>query len=120
MTIEVGNRIRLSGGYDFEPQWLGGRSFVEGRVTGWVPGQNEEPACVVLLDDTLSAEGLVHGDRREVTGRHVVLQLRYRDAQWENSGVVHVELCESMPQQAAWPDRAVGAWVESHASYEVV
>lgn len=120
MSVELGRRIRLSGGYDFEPAWLDKRPWLEGEVAAWIPGQNREEACVVALDELLTAEGLVRGRREEVRGRYAVLQLRYEGATWEDTGVVHVELCEEMPQPKAWPDRPVGAWVESHATYELV
>lgn len=120
MSLDVGRRIRLSGGYDFEPAWLANHGCVEGVVAAWIPGQNEEPACVVALDNPITAEGVVRDTRREVTGRYAVLELRYEGAAWGDTGVVHVELCGEMPQPKAWPDRPVGAWVESHATYELV
>lgn len=118
VLVEIGTRIRLSGGYDHEPAWLSGRRFVLGNVVAWIPGQNEQPACVVELDEALTAEGDVRGQRSTVTGRYVVLELRYVGASWEDDGVVHVELCHEMPDQRPWAERDVGAWVESHATYE--
>jgi hypothetical protein len=37
--------------------------------------------------------------------------------EWEASGTVHVELCETEPGDREWTDREVGAWVESQATY---
>jgi hypothetical protein len=47
MAAEVGTRIEVCGGYDFEPEWLGGRTEVAGVIAKWIPGQNSAPACVV-------------------------------------------------------------------------
>lgn len=112
-----GTRVTVSGGYDFEPAWLAGGDEVAGAVLKWIPGQNEERACVVLLDEPLTATGDVRGKREERTGRHLVLELRYTGQVWEAEGTVHVELCDSEPVSVAWANREVGAWVESHATY---
>ena len=119
-TLEVGSRIRLFGGYDFEPQWLTGREDILATVTRWIPGQNSLPACVVHLDESLTASGLVRGKRQTITGSIAVLELRYTGSPWVASGTVQVELCDFEPDEAPWPKRNIGAWVESHASYEGV
>jgi hypothetical protein len=36
---------------------------------------------------------------------------------WQDSGTAHVELCSVKPENAGWPDREIGAWVESQATY---
>jgi len=71
----------------------------------------------VRLDGPLTATGDVRGRREERTGTFLVLELRYVGQEWEPSGTVHVELCEAEPEDKAWADREVGAWVESHATY---
>jgi hypothetical protein len=114
----IGTRVKVSGGYDQVPQWLGQLTAVNGAVAAWIPGQNTQPACVVQLDEPLTAEGSIHTERRTVTGPYVVLELRYVGQTWTRSGSVHVELCESMPVHAKWGERERGAWVESHATYE--
>lgn len=119
MRFSAGTPITVGGGYDFEPQWLGGREHVTGRVEKWIPGQNSEPACVVRLDEPLTASGDVHGKRQECSGRFLVLGLRYVGQEWERSGTVHVELCETEPESRPWGERDAGAWVESHATYTV-
>lgn len=86
-----------------------------GIIEAWIPGQNDNLACVVKLDSPLTAEGDVRGRRQTVTGRYVVLETRYADQAWGRTGTVHIELCEAMPASQPWADRTVGAWVESHA-----
>ena len=108
--LKVGDRVRLFGGYDQEPAWLSWREAVRGTLASFIPGQNEEPAAVLRLDEPLTAEG--------AAGDIVVLELRYVGARWENHGVVHVELCDFDPEPKTWSERRQGRWVESHASYE--
>ena len=72
---------------------------------------------MVRLDAPLTATGLVHGRREQRTGEFLVLELRYAGQEWEQSGTVHVEVWQHEPDDKAWTDREVGAWVESHATY---
>jgi hypothetical protein len=98
----TGTPVAIRGGYDFEPEWLGGLQQVTGRVEKWIPGQNTQPACVVRLDEPLTAAGMVHGRREQRTGEFVVLEVRYVGQEWEPSGTVHVELCETEPEDLVW------------------
>jgi hypothetical protein len=100
-----------------EPAWLGGRDAVDGVVAKWIAGQNAEPACVVELDEPLTATGSVKGQTQTITGRVLVLEQRYVGATWADRGTVHVELCDFDPDDTSWATRRAGAWVESHASY---
>lgn len=77
METPVGARVSVSGGYDFEPPWLGSNDHFAGRVVQWIAGQNDRPACVVELDEAITATGRVRGRREERTGRFLVLELRY-------------------------------------------
>jgi hypothetical protein len=119
VAARVGDRVSVFGGYEHQPAWLSGRAGVSGLVVKWIPSEGSEPSCVVRLDEPLTAEGDVRGTREVVTGRFLVLGLRYRGQTWESSGTAHVELCSAEPESKPWGDRAVGAWVESHATYEV-
>ncbi len=110
--MRIGDRVRLSGGYDPEPKWLAGGTGYFGRVTRFIPGQNQEPAAVVTLDSPI--------DIGSAAGKVVVLELRYVGQKWEGSGTVHVELCDFDPDDRPWQDRRQGTWVESHARYDVV
>ncbi len=111
-SLTIGDRLQLSGGYEPNPTWLSGRALVLGTVTQFIPGQNGSPAVVVHLDETISSENL--------SGSTVVLQLRYVDAKWEPTEIVHVELCDFTPEPKAWKDRRQGEWIESHATYQLV
>lgn len=96
---------------------LGGKPAVRGRVVGWGPGQNREPACLVQLEDEISAQGDSAGKTIDVTGRFLVLELRYVGQVWSDQGTVHVEPCDELPEDKPSATRRKGAWVESHASY---
>lgn len=108
-TLQIGDRIRLSSGYDIEPKFLQGKAELFGTVSRFIPGQNENPAAVVELDSPISADG--------VTGNTLVLELRYKGASWVESNTVHIELCDFDPEPKAWQQRRHGKWIESHAVY---
>ena len=108
--LHIGDRVKLSGGYGFEPAWLQGQTSYIGTVCNFIPGQNELPAVVVQLDQSITVDG--------VTGDIVVLELRYSGASWQATETVHVELYCFMPDSAPWQARRQGKWVESHATYE--
>ena len=109
-VLGIGDRVRLSGGYSFEPAWLAGKEFVNGTVVTFLPGQNDKAAALVKVTEPISYEG--------VTGDNLVLELRYVDAVWSDTGVVHIELCDFAPEAAPWQDRSKGKWAESHATYK--
>ena len=111
-VLKAGDRIRLSGGYDMDPEWLGDQGFFMGVVTAFITGQNEMPAAVVQLDENIHFRG--------ATGNILILELRYEGAKWNPGETVHVELCDFLPENKRWQDRRQGLWIESHARYERV
>jgi len=108
-SLAVGDRIQLSGGYDYEPAWLCGAPHHEGVISAFIPGQNSNLAAVIQLDRPITVGG--------TTGEVVVLELRFVGAEWEDTQTVHVELCDFIPEAKAWQHRRQGKWVESHATY---
>ena len=111
-ALSIGDRISLSGGYDYEPRWLSGKSCHQGVISAIIPGQNETPAVVVRLEAPITVDG--------VTGEFVVLELRYVGAKWKETGTVHLELCDFVPEPKAWQHRRQGKWIESHAIYKQI
>jgi hypothetical protein len=107
--LNVGDRVQVGGGYNMEPPWLDGRQYYSGTVKAFIPGQNDMPAVVVVL-----AEDAVFED---YAGKCLVLELRYAGATWEETGTVHVEMCDFEPEARPWQERRQGKWVESHATY---
>jgi len=108
-SLHVGDQIRIGGGYDMAPSWLNGRKDYTGTVKAFIPGQNDTPAALIVLDETIVCE--------DVAGKYLVLELRYEGAAWAETETVHVELCDFLPENESWQDRKQGKWVESHARY---
>lgn len=59
-----GTAVRLAGGYDFIPAWLGDLECVTGTIAKWILGQNASVDCVILLSHPLTAEGDVRGSAK--------------------------------------------------------
>ena len=106
MGLTIGDRVRLSGGYDPEPSWLKGQSAYTGTVLSFIPGQNAAPAAVVQLDHMLEVD--------TTSGAIAILELRYANKEWTDENVVQVELCDFIPAAKPWPSRR--RWVESNAT----
>jgi hypothetical protein len=112
--LQVGDKIELSGGYDYDPLFLKNppASKRSGTVIQFIRGQNESPAAVVKLDQSFSGE--------KITGDIVVLELRHVGQTWQEPAPVHIELCDFMPEDKTWKDRKQGEWVEAAASVTIV
>ena len=108
--IKIGDTIKLSGGYDYDPLYLKTpvASFRTGTVIQFIKGQNESPAAVVKLDQEISGE--------KITGDIVILELRLVGQTWKEPTPVHIELCDFMPENKPWKERRQGEWVEAAAS----
>ena len=101
-AIKPGDRLLLSGGYDFSPRWLCGRQSHIGTVVGLLPGQGEQSAVLLKLDAPIEVDG--------ISGDFLVLETRYAGKIWADKGIVHVELCdfEPDPEMAGSAPRQVG------------
>jgi hypothetical protein len=113
-TLEVGDKIELFGGYDYDPLYLKNPSSSKrtGIVTKFIKGQNASSAAVVKLDNKITGDSL--------TGDIIVLELRYERQTWLTTGPVHIELCDFEPENKTWKDRQKGEWVEAAASFRIV
>lgn len=120
-ALQVGDRVKLYGGYDDWPAWLGGapwwlggdgRKNHLGTVVDFIPGTGPEPDAVVQTDEWVRLGS--------VRSNILVLHLRFEGATWGVTETVHIELCRLMPERKAWPDRPVGIHAESHATYEKI
>ncbi len=112
--LKVGDKIELSGGYDYDPIYLRNPDAPKrtGTIIKFIKGQNEELAAVVKLDEIISGE--------EITGDIVVLELRHEGQTWQEPSPVHIELCNFMPENITWKDRVQGEWVEAAASVKLI
>lgn len=112
--LQVGDKIELSGGYDYDPLFLKNppASKRSGTIIQFIKGQNESPAAVVKLDQRFSGE--------KITGDIVILELRHVGQTWLEPTPVHIELCDFMPEDKTWKDRKKGEWVEAAATVTLV
>ena len=112
--LQIGDKIELSGGYDYDPIYLKNPPATnrKGTVIQFIKGQNEEPAAVVKLDQKISGE--------KVAGDIVVLELRHVGQTWQEPTPVHIELCDFMPEDKAWKDRKQGEWLEAAATVKLI
>lgn len=110
--LDVGDRLRLSGGYQFEPAWLAGTSHRDAAIIAFYNEAADRRAAIVKFDECLKVEAGV--------GEFAVLRLRYVGAQWTDEGYVHIELCDFMPELKPDADRRQGILIETHASYRKI
>lgn len=113
-TLQVGDKIELSGGYDFDPIYLRKPQASKrgGTIIQFIQGQNIQPAAVVKLDQKISGQ--------KITGDIVVLELRHVGQTWQEPTPVHIELCDFMPEDKAWKHRKQGEWVEAAATVKLI
>jgi hypothetical protein len=121
-TLRVGDRIWVGGGYDYEPKWMTAAADpgYRGTVVEFIPGQNEQPASLIELDEEIVLpEGAGAVQDREVRGLYLVLELGHVGTDWATPRPrIHVELCDFRPEPERWEERRHGEWVESHATYD--
>lgn len=111
-ALHVGDRVEVFGGYEANPDWSKGHGTLVGEVLKFIPGQNKEPALVLRISPSIESQG--------VAGDVLILELRYAGATWATEGIVHLELCDFMPEDKSWSDRQQGQWIESHAKYRLL
>jgi hypothetical protein len=113
-TLQVGDRIELFGGYDYDPLFLRNPPADKrtGTVINFIAGQNKSKAAVVRLDNKITG--------KNVTGDIAVLELRYVDQMWSDPSPVHIELCDFILDNKPWKDRRQGEWVEAAATLRII
>ena len=112
--MQVGDKIELSGGYDYDPLYLKNPRASKriGIVIQFIKGQNESPAAVVKLSQKISG--------KKISGDIVILELRYFGQTWQDPTPVHIELCDFMPEDITWKDRKQGEWVGAAGTVTLV
>jgi hypothetical protein len=112
--LEVGNRIELSGGYDYEILYLKNppANARFGTVIKFMRNSRkyEDYSAVIKLDGPITANS--------ITSDIVVLSTRYERQEWIYAGTVHIVLCEKMPENIQ-VDK-FGEWIEAAASYIII
>lgn len=113
-TLEIGNKIELFGGYEYDPLFLKDPSANKrtGTVINFIAGQNEGKATVVRLDNKITGDN--------ISGDIAVLELRYINKTWDDPGPVHIELCDFIPEDKPWKDRQHREWIEAAATLRII
>jgi len=116
--VEIGDILLVSGGYDYDPKWLKGREGCIGTVVRFLWEGNDRRGKLVLdLGEDFHT--------CEFSGRYLVLFQRCKGSAWEDKGVVHVVVGNSIPSDVksigvASDPRDGFKWVEAAASYRVI
>jgi hypothetical protein len=116
--MKAGDRVRLSGGYHMEPQWLQGGNGYLATVLGFLENEIEgrhtdgQLSALIEFDQALEFESLI--------GKYGLLDLRYVDQTWERSGPTHVYLLTKPISSIVEKTSESSRWMESHAFYEIV
>ena len=120
--LRIGDRVRVYGGYDHEPAWLAADpGGYRGVVVDFLVGGDSRPVPVVELDQELVLPEGAGATERPVRGRFLALELGHLNTDWSTPMPrLHIELFDSRPEADGSEGRPQGAWVESHATYEVV
>lgn len=113
--IKPGDRIEVTGSYDYDPLYLKNPPANKrtGTVLKSIIGQNDTPALVIKIDEVISGN-IVKGDI-------IVLELRHKGITWKKKEPsVQIELCDFVPENKAWKDRRQGEWIESAATFKKI
>ncbi len=79
--VEIGDRLLVDGGYDYDPKWLKGKDGCVGTVIRFLwEGDDHHRKLVLDLGEDFHT--------CEFKGRYLILFLRYADSHWEDEGVV--------------------------------
>jgi hypothetical protein len=50
----------------------------------------------------------------------MVLEIRHQCEKWTEGGIVHIELCDFIPENLEWSKWKQGVWIEAAAPYKVI
>ena len=116
--VELGDRLLVTGGYDYDPKWLKGREGCVGTVIRFLwEGEDRKRKLVLDLGQDFTTCGF--------SGRYLILYQRKPSITWEDEGEVHVVVGNSIPKDvesigvASDPKKGF-KWVEAAASYRIL
>jgi hypothetical protein len=116
--VEIGDRLKVTGGYEYDPNWLKGKEGCIGTVIRFLwEGDDRRKKLVLDLGEEFTT--------CEFKGRYLILFLRGDEDHWEDEGVVYVVVGNSIPKDvesigvAADPKTGF-KWVEAAASYKIL
>jgi hypothetical protein len=91
---------------------LDGHEFHLATVLKYIPGQKSNDALVAKLNSPISC--------KSIAGGTIVLEIRHQCEKWMEGGIVHIELCDFIPENLEWSKWKQGVWIEAAASYKVI
>jgi hypothetical protein len=116
--VEIGDKLLVTGGYDYNPKWLKDRDGCVGTVIRflWEGNDRNQKLVLDLGEDFHTCE---------FSGRYLILFLRDPRTNWEDRGVVHVVVGNSIPKDVqsigVASDPSSGfKWIEAAASYKIL
>ncbi|MFN7044692.1 MAG: hypothetical protein ACK4M1_05810 [Flavobacterium sp.] len=113
--MKVGDKIELSGGYDYEIAYLENprASSRIGTVISFIRNSRkyEDYSAIVKLTEAITVNGK--------TSDILVLTTRYEKQTWIYTGIVHLVLCETIPENKQLAEK-YGEWIEAAASYIII
>ncbi|MBJ7332727.1 MAG: hypothetical protein JHC95_22725 [Solirubrobacteraceae bacterium] len=123
VRVEIGARVRISGGYADPPVWLtdtsvgGRREGVAGVVVAFLPALGGWVA-VIELDEELTVQLL---GMPKISGRFLSASLRHERRRWVSGETVAIALAAADPRLASNDaDAWWGEYFESHAVVSVL
>jgi hypothetical protein len=116
--LQVGDRIKLSGGYDMDPPWLKGGSGYYAKVIGFFDNNIDKRKGDERLSASIEFEEEL--EHRGFSGKYGFMLGRWEGQLWETSGTVHVHISNVPINNSSDITKENSIWAESHAHYERV
>ena len=114
--LKVGDRIKLSGGYDMKPPWLKGGTGYFASVTGLFDNGIEKRKGDERLSASIEFEDEM--EHKGLKGKYGFILGRWEGQEWETSGTVHCYITTIPVTKAGDITQDNSVWAESHAHYE--
>jgi hypothetical protein len=112
--LKIGDRIELSGGYDYEIKYLENPPARErvGTVINFMRNSRkfEDYSAIVKLDGLITANSVISDI--------IILSTRYENQEWGYTGIVHIVLCLEIPKNIE--NEKFGERIEAAASYIII
>ena len=116
--LKVGDKIKLFGGYDWDPPWLKAHDCFLATILRFFDNGIEKRNGDERLSATIEFDNPI--TFKNITGKYGVILGRWEGQKWESTGVVHVHLSNTEIFNSKDMNESNSVWMESHASYERV
>jgi hypothetical protein len=115
--LEPGDRIYLSGGYDYDPRWHKPDGsgyyatvlrFIDNKIEKRIG--DERLSVIIEFDEILDFDGL--------RGKYGLIMGRWQGQKWTPEGVAHLHLLAKDIMDISEFSQQTSRWLESHADYK--